>query len=501
MTNNMDEFDQDDIDTSTGVSGSGEPGAKKNLLDAWKSQPIFKLMVIMGVVGVAVAGVLGVFSGNNKTNESQLVRPPELNEAPGSKASPYFIEQSKQASAQRAEIAMQQGGSAMPTPVGQNADLSDLGNDKSKDQLMEFRAEAERLRQELRQEQKQNVQTIQQQIQQRPREQEDNTLAQAMQQQMQQLMNSWVPQKMGIVKGEGDKEPAKTEKKETLVSSASTELQSKSASLQEMPAIVAAGTVNYAQLLTEANSDVPSPILAQIVSGPLAGARAVGHFQVSGDYLVLSFNLATLKGKDYTIDAIALDPDTTLSGMASEVDHRYFTRVLLPAAGAFVSTFGSTLGQNSSTSTVSNGTVITDQAKQSTEDAIYAGIGQAGQTMSQFLQQQANQTKPLVRVAVGTPMGLFFLSSVKETDPAAKAAEEAAAAQRLNPNNAALLSGYNALQGASNAAGQGYSSQNQNVPYPNAYGNQTYGTSTQPSNIRNLTSGQYPTNTYNPSRY
>ena len=47
------------------------------------------------------------------------------------------------------------------------------------------------------------------------------------------------------------------------------------------------------------------------------------------DYLVLQFTLVNFKGKDYPITAVALDPDTTLGGMATEVNQRYFTRVVL----------------------------------------------------------------------------------------------------------------------------------------------------------------------------
>src|SRR6202021_599971 len=116
-------------------------------------------------------------------------------------------------------------------------------------------------------------------------------------------------------------------------------------SMQQPKTIVPAGTVSYAQLLTEANSDVPGPILAQIMSGPLAGARAGGEFKTLDDYLVLHFALVNFKGKDYQIDAIALDPDTTLGGMATDVDQRYFTRVILPAAAGFMQGLGSALAQ------------------------------------------------------------------------------------------------------------------------------------------------------------
>ena len=80
----------------------------------------------------------------------------------------------------------------------------------------------------------------------------------------------------------------------------------------------------------------------------------------------------------------------------------------------FVSAFASAISQPEPTTSVSNGTIVVSQAKQGMKDALYAGAGSAGDTVADFLAQEGAKTKPLVRVAVGTPLGLFFLSSVKK---------------------------------------------------------------------------------------
>jgi intracellular multiplication protein IcmE len=241
--------------------------------------------------------------------------------------------------------------------------------------------------------------------------QDDDSLAKAMQKQMQQLMESWAPRHAKFVTGTA---PADKAEAQTAAQQEEQAAQARQTQTPPPKTLVAAGTVNYVQLLTEANSDVPGPILAQILSGPLSGGRAIGRFQVMGDYLVMTFNTVSLKGKDYPINAMALDPDTTLGGMATEVDHRYLSRVLLPAAGAFVSAFGKALAETDTETTVSDGTVVSEQAKKGTKEAIYSGIGEMGETVADFLRDEAKKTKTLVRVAVGTPMGLFFLNTVKE---------------------------------------------------------------------------------------
>lgn len=472
MTNsNMDEFDPENLDPSAPPVGAKDD-VKSRIVEAWRSRPLFKLMVIMMVVGVAVAITVGVSSGP-PVDKSKIAKAPSMNEPPGGQTSEFFKAQNDMANKQRADDALRNGTSMLPTPVGQ-VDLPEVDTGKKADPLKEYRAETDRLRDQMKAEQQQNAQQIQMmkvqmQQQQKPVQAlptEDPALAQAMQKQMSQLMDSWSPRHMNVVVGGGMADMKNDEalrQKAAAAGANSPNAGGGANSAQSNAAvpvkdIVSAGTVNYGQILVEANSDVPGPILAQVLSGPLAGGRAIGRFQVEGDYLVMEFNLINYKGKDYSVNILALDPDTTLGGMATEVDHRYFSRVLLPAAGSFMSTFGQDMGQAPQTTSLSNGTVIVQQTQQSTKQATYAGIGQAGQSIAGFLNQQAAQTKPLVRVAVGTPLGMFFLTGVKENG--APIAQQTAAGNSLfggqaggqfNPMMALGLGGNNGYNGYATA--------------------------------------------------
>ena len=476
MTNNFehDEHDAQDefIEGEHGLSGEApRSGMAGNLVEAWRSRPFFKFMVL--VVAVFAVGVAGVsfFGGNDPINgTAHLTRPPNLHEAAGGAASPYMREQTEMANKERSEQAIATGGSALPTPIGQAADVTNLGKD---DALNELRAETESLKKQVQQQQVQQQQQAQQPVQQpqaqpaRPPEPFDNTMSQAMQRQMERLLESWEPK--------GIKNVAMT-KPETSATSSSAGAGSGAAAAahpgavsdntdgvaRKSPAVlVNAGTVSYAQLITEANSDVPGPILAQIVSGPLAGARVVGAFQVSDGYekyLVMKFTLADKKGKDYSIDAVALDPDTTLGGMATEVDERYFVRVVLPAAAGFLQGMGQAIGQGNSSVTTNGSTSISSSASNGFKQGIYNGLGQSAQTMSQFFQNQANVTKPLVRVAAGTPMGLFFVTSVMESDAAGGYGQQNCL---YDPNTGMLPPG--CVSAASGTQGYG---RNPSYPYP-----------------------------------
>ncbi|HUY67722.1 MAG TPA: TrbI/VirB10 family protein [Alphaproteobacteria bacterium] len=412
MTNNLEEFDQPEPGEEQHEPPRGMMG---NLAEAWRTRPLFKLIVLMTVIGGIIAASLGLFSGPTQTaNNAHLPRPPDIHEAPGGAASPYFNQQTKEANAQRAQQAIQSGGSAIPTPIG-NANNSEMGGGGAQnDQLNELRLETERLKQQLTQVQQKEAQPQQPPQQPKPF---DDTLAQAMQREMEKLTDSWKPEGVKDVTVSKEKEAKEGKAGEAGAAGAAGAASAPPVASGTAKVVVPAGTVSYAQLLTEANSDVPGPILAQILSGPFAGGRATGTFKTINDYDVLTFGLVNYKGKDYSVNAIALDPDTTLGGMATEVDPRYFTRVVLPAAAGFLQGLGSALSQGSS-SVVTNGTTtIVQQSGKGIDQGMFLGLSQAAQTMGQFFQNQANQTHTLVKVAAGTPIGFFFITSATDQNP------------------------------------------------------------------------------------
>lgn len=494
--NNFDEFENEGEQEEV-VGAVAKTGVAANLANAWRARPLFKLLVLMTAVGAVVAASVSLFSSHQSTETSRVVNPPDLNVAPGGPVSPYMKQQTDLANEQRSKSALEAGGSALPTPVGQSTDVGDLTENKVKnDALNELRAEVEVLQKQQVQQQQQMQQKIQQAQQVQPRQQEtfDDSLAQSMQRQMAQLMESWAPKGVKqVTVTKSDEENPTGAAKSASAAGGSAASEQASASPQVAPKVmVAAGTVSYAQLLTEANSDVPSPILAQIVSGPLAGARAIGQFQVANgynDYLVLQFNVADRKGVEYKINAIALDPNTTLGGMATEVDQRYFTRVVLPAAAGFLQGLGSALGQNSSTTTTSGSFAIVQQGQAGLQQGVFQGLAQGAQTASQFFQNQANLTKPLVRVAAGTPMGLFFVTTVYDpsTIPQVNYPNGYLGPNNMpyanNGFNGGYNNGYNGYNNGAQGQGAAYGSGNMasNMPYGNSgYGSTSgYGASGQ----------------------
>ncbi|QQR69891.1 MAG: DotG/IcmE/VirB10 family protein [Alphaproteobacteria bacterium] len=365
---------------------------------SWKSQPLVKLIILLVAGGAVTAALLGIFGGKPDEQRSSTAAPPNLREAPGGATTPAYIQAQRQAAEDRARQAAAQGASAMPTPVGGDTRSTAAGHgnvDTSENEgLSEFRIDRRPQRPEPP----------------AAREPVEDNLVALMRQQMQSMMQNWVPVagKVAVLKTEEQVAAARQ------AQAAAGQGQGIRPDDTGGKIIVSAGTVNYAQMLTEANSDVPGAILAQVVSGPFNGARLIGAFTVSDDYLVLRFTQLNYKGKDYSISAIALDPDTTLGAMVTEYDGRYVVRVVLPAAASFLEGFASAISDAGSATVVSGDVVIQEKFKRDTEESLYEGGAAAARTVGGFLQQEAARTKALVKVAAGTPFGLFFTQSVRE---------------------------------------------------------------------------------------
>lgn len=243
--------------------------------------------------------------------------------------------------------------------------------------------------------------------------------------QMEMMMGQWQPQPMNIM--------STGVTNNDLADNANSALGD-SAEDDQGRVIVPAGSMYYGHMLMEANSDIPGPIMAQILTGPFAGARIIGSFQTFREHLLIRFQTIVFRNKEYNSDILAVNPDTSLAGVASEVDPRYLQRALIPAAAAFVKAYGDSISQPTSTVTVTGSDTTTTSTDENTsKDAMYAGIGEAADRIGSFVDEEAAATKRLVRVAIGTPIGLFFAHSVREKGgPISQSAPQSATAAAAN---------------------------------------------------------------------
>lgn len=392
---------------------------KMTVGDMWREKPLFKVGVIVAAA-IIVFGIIVLFGGSSEppVDPSSLQTGSEVSAPPATDgASDAYNDAIREQNEAIREEAEAQGGSALPTPIDPpvgrvTQDDSTLEQD---DPLQRWRElQEERLARELNDTSNANVE-----VQQAPenRNEQIQQMSAAMAQQMQSILEKKSSVKVGY-KSVTDPSFLDDLNKEAEEEAAAQAAKNSEVKVEEI--IMPAGEIAYAQLITEANSDVEGPVLAQIAGGPLNGARILGDFQLEEDkeILVLNFDTIVLEGISYDIEAVAIDPDTTLPGMATDVDHHYLKRVVLPMAAAFVEGMASAISESGTTTvTIDSGAAVEEEADKDSEQEVASGIEEAGQKLSEIMDEEAEKIEVTVRIDAGTPMGVLFLEPVIKREP------------------------------------------------------------------------------------
>lgn len=392
-------------------------------------------MVKIGVILAGVALVLGVvlfFGGEDeKKSFSRVGGKSAVAEAPGSSAVSETMKQSIQdKSTELVEQALRTDGSAVPIPLQPSKNEMPVPDIQTpqEDPLERWkRMQEERIRQ---QEALKKARPAAQPQPQMTQPQADtktpaiNALAQSMSAQMQGILQgrpSSQTKHAGIASISYIEEKQKA-REEAIKQAAAAQAavasnnQQNTVNDQVEDIIVPAGTIEYGQLILEANTDAPGPVMVQIISGPLRGSRLLGSFQSTDDYLVLNFSTVIIDGIDYPVQAVAIDPDTTMPGVITEIDRRYFGRVILPMAAEFVSGLAEAISESGTTSVyISDNNVTQSTGDKDNEQEVATGVAEAGDKLSELIDEEAGRIKPMLRVAAGTPVGILFTAPVVDT--------------------------------------------------------------------------------------
>ncbi len=416
-------FDDDSFNEDFEGGSKGSTGLREN--------PLFKVGIVVGGLAAVVAGLI-LFGGKEEIVAPSTVSvPPDLTSTPGTESVPQsYADAVDQTNVESVEQAQRTGGSALPVPIAPPVGRVSMGDEndaEAEDPLARWR----RIQEERERRNAKPKKELPGTAQADPTAEAINKLSQAMNEQMQSILERQTLKEMQQAKVV-DEETFFNDIKEKR-KKAEAEAQEAAASLVQAGApgttapggleaepidiLIPAATIEYAQLIIEANSDVPGPVMAQIMSGPLSGSRIMGSFTTQEEYLTLNFNSVIVDGISHPISAVAIDPDTTLPGMVTEIDRRYFSRIVLPAAAAFIEGLGSAIAQSGST-TINTGTggSVSSQTNEDLdfEQEVFKGVEEASSKVSEIIDRDASQIKPLIRVAAGTPMGILFTQPVTD---------------------------------------------------------------------------------------
>ncbi len=417
----------DDIDNDLDIEDFDDGGfdtynQKGSLGDLWRNNPMVKIGVVLAAFAVIVGGVILFGGGDDPQNLSRVTGGSDVTSVPGEgEVSESYRKSLEERNIQDVETATRTGGSAIPMPVDTSKGTLPLQVDdvNQEDPLERWRTmQEERIRQQEAVAQTKAAQPDQPKPD--TRTPAVNAMSQSMVSQMQAVLEN---QRIGKVQHLGiadisyleqleQKKLQKFQQQQQMMMANSQGMQEEYENI-----FLPAGTIEYGQLLTEANTDAPGPILAQIASGPLKGSRVLGAFQSTDEYITLNFSQIVIDGINYPIQAVAIDPNTTLPGMVTEIDRRYWSRFVLPVAAEFITGVASAVGDSGTTQVfIGDDTTAVSSFDKDLTQEIGSGIAEAGDRLADILDEEARRIRPMLRVASGTPMGILFLQPVTDLE-------------------------------------------------------------------------------------
>ncbi len=173
------------------------------------------------------------------------------------------------------------------------------------------------------------------------------------------------------------------------------------------------GDLLYSANIIHINSDVPSPVAAEIVSGAYKGAQFFGSYQRHQKWLLLRFTeLKTPDGNVYKIDAIALDSETNSAAIRSRVDSHYLERWGGIIAASFLEGFGEAVGKSGVNETSTDFENTLSYPEYDVHDQAWIAAGRVGERLAKIM--ESNFSRPPTVYADTKDMFAIMILSAKK---------------------------------------------------------------------------------------
>lgn len=154
--------------------------------------------------------------------------------------------------------------------------------------------------------------------------------------------------------------------------------------------------------------------------GDHKGGRLIGNFApptANSEALTLNFTQLVLPegSSALSINAVAIDPDTARTSIASDVDHHYLLRYGSLFASAFMEGYGKAVKEQGTARTENQDGSTTSSTKALTgEEEFFTALGNVG---SQWGSQAAPffNTLPTITIDSGTGVGILLMTDLNIT--------------------------------------------------------------------------------------
>lgn len=190
-------------------------------------------------------------------------------------------------------------------------------------------------------------------------------------------------------------------------------------------------------IATAVDSDIQdAPVLVYIPSGRYAGAvLQADRAPLAGDGVNITLTRMAWKGVTYQVSARVLQDETLLPSVASNVNNRYFSRIILPGIAGMATEVGS-LYANSGTRILSNATTTMEGRTGTPDTAAVLGVmaGGMGKEAGNVIRQDASRL-PVRQVTVrhGEVVAVQFLGGVYSSDDIRQTAAKQTPASPSSP--------------------------------------------------------------------
>lgn len=366
---------------------SKEDRAKaNNVKGLFKDSGTRRVIVVTGVilVGFIAMGVMkiGRTADEEVGSSASLQKGPSVQHQPGVNDSPAHSKLQQEENARKLEAARQQGASSLPrltsnTDVAQPIILPSNQPPASQTTdvapVIQFKPVEAPVQQAIQQP---NVAVAQAEAPKREAPKELVGRVEA-------YLQYWAPkdlafQEYTVVTGQKQWAPGKEETADQMQSqSQASQAYASSSQTKNGIRFVRAGTMIPAKLITPLNSDAPGPVLAEITSGPLAGARLIGAFSTGTDSLTIRFNSITKPGwpSSYNVSAVAMNGSKS-TALATDVNKHYLAKYVGLLGGAFLQGYGDGMTQQGQVSYIQNGTIVSQTNELSSSQILKGAKGE-----------------------------------------------------------------------------------------------------------------------------
>lgn len=168
------------------------------------------------------------------------------------------------------------------------------------------------------------------------------------------------------------------------------------------------GSAFYGRILYTVRSEVPGPVVIEILEEPLAGAVATGSFERVGDRLLIAITHLTRDGTKRPVEAWAVGLDCACLAIEGEVDRHWFERVLLPAALAFAGRWLEASSVPETSVSINGDVIIEETGGDRTHQALQQGLAGAAGTVTGILTETAPR-EATVTLPRNTELAVVFL--------------------------------------------------------------------------------------------